>query len=115
VDFFALSHKHINICLYLYRDSATVRLLVTRTRPTQWQPLDIDISGPAANERDDAPNPFLDFRLNITLTGPGDAAGTAVGIWAVTVVKLIRLLALQRLALIKHTMTYPSSINGTLC
>jgi len=64
--------------------------------PTQWQPLDIDISGPAANERDDAPNPFLDFRLNITLTGPGgnqyivpgffagDGAGSSSGnLWRV--------------------------------
>lgn len=64
--------------------------------PTQWQPLEIDITGPAANERDDAPNPFLDFRLNIALTGPtgnlyvvpgffaGDGAGGSSGnLWRV--------------------------------
>jgi CubicO group peptidase (beta-lactamase class C family) len=35
-----------------------------------WHPLTLTFTGPAAKETDDAPNPFLDFRLMVTLTGP---------------------------------------------
>jgi len=35
-----------------------------------WQPLTITFAGPAANESDSEPNPFLDLRLQVTLVGP---------------------------------------------
>ncbi|MEE9321934.1 MAG: DUF5060 domain-containing protein [Granulosicoccus sp.] len=50
--------------------------------PTQWQPMEIDVAGPTANERDDAPNPFLDFRLNIALTGPDGNQSVVPGFFA---------------------------------
>ncbi|HUM71197.1 MAG TPA: DUF5060 domain-containing protein, partial [Chloroflexota bacterium] len=37
---------------------------------TKWHPLTIDFTGPFAHETDDAPNPFLDYRLQVTFTGP---------------------------------------------
>ena len=38
--------------------------------PVQWQPMTLDVLGPTISETDDNPNPFLDIRLDITLTGP---------------------------------------------
>ncbi|MFK8017133.1 MAG: DUF5060 domain-containing protein, partial [Gammaproteobacteria bacterium] len=35
---------------------------------TVWQPFDLDFAGPFANETDDSPNPFLDYRLQVTFT-----------------------------------------------
>lgn len=35
-----------------------------------WQPLQLDIIGPAARESDTSPNPFLDMRLDVTFTSP---------------------------------------------
>ncbi|MEO0421580.1 MAG: DUF5060 domain-containing protein [Pseudomonadota bacterium] len=61
-----------------------------------WHPLTVDFVGPEANERDDAPNPFLDYRLTVEWTGPdgqlisvpgffaGDGSGGATGdVWRV--------------------------------
>jgi len=63
---------------------------------TRWQTLTIDFAGPTAGESDDAPNPFLDYRLDLTFTGPsgqtllvpgffdGDGAGGGTGsVWRV--------------------------------
>jgi len=36
-----------------------------------WQPVTISFFGPAASESDNSPNPFLDYRLQVTFTGPG--------------------------------------------
>lgn len=36
-----------------------------------WQPVMISFSGPAKNESDSSPNPFLDYRLQVTFSGPG--------------------------------------------
>ena len=36
----------------------------------QWQPLQFSFSGPFANESDNSPNPFLDYRLQVTFDGP---------------------------------------------
>ena len=36
-----------------------------------WAPLTLDFQGPFHDERDDAPNPFLDYRLDVTFTSPG--------------------------------------------
>lgn len=35
----------------------------------KWHPLIIDFTGPYAQEIDDAPNPFLDYRLQVSFTG----------------------------------------------
>ncbi|MBI1299305.1 DUF5060 domain-containing protein [bacterium] len=35
-----------------------------------WQPITVSFAGPSANEGDDDPNPFLDYRLQVTFTGP---------------------------------------------
>lgn len=39
--------------------------------PRCWQPMAIHFEGPQADETDVDPNPFLDFRLQVRLTGPG--------------------------------------------
>ena len=56
-----------------------------------WHPLTLSFRGPAATETDDGPNPFLDYRLIVTLIGPtgheqaipgffdGDGAGNGAG------------------------------------
>ncbi len=36
----------------------------------KWHPVNIDVTGPMAAEADSLPNPFLDIRLDITLTSP---------------------------------------------
>ncbi|UCD49583.1 MAG: DUF5060 domain-containing protein, partial [Phycisphaerales bacterium] len=61
-----------------------------------WHPLEIQFEGPQASESDTAPNPFLDFRLQVRFTAPngsiydvpgffnGDGAGNGAGkIWSV--------------------------------
>lgn len=40
----------------------------------KWHPLTLSFSGPTASETDENPNPFLDYRLQVTLTSP--AGGT---------------------------------------
>jgi hypothetical protein len=38
----------------------------------QWHPLTLSFAGPSASETSASPNnPFLDYRLNVTFTGPG--------------------------------------------
>jgi hypothetical protein len=64
--------------------------------PTAWHTVTIDFDGPLADESGDAPNPFLDFRLQVTFDGPGgqvyrvpgffdgDGAGrSSGGVWRV--------------------------------
>jgi len=36
----------------------------------QWYPVTVDFAGPTASETDNAPNPFLDYRLNVAFTSP---------------------------------------------
>jgi len=45
--------------------------MVSPSQPRQWQPVSVSFNGPSANETDTAPNPFLDYRLQVTFTGPG--------------------------------------------
>jgi hypothetical protein len=64
--------------------------------PVVWQPLDIAFHGPHTNENAVDPNPFLDYRLLVTFTGPsgqvyvvhgfydGDGNGAGTGdVWRV--------------------------------
>ncbi len=47
-----------------------------------YQPLQLDVSGPFANESDIAPNPFLDIRLDITFTSPEGQTVVVPGFFA---------------------------------
>lgn len=62
----------------------------------KWFPITLDFVGPQAAETDNSPNPFLDYRLNVTLTAPsgrqtevpgffdGDGQGNGTGsVWRV--------------------------------
>ena len=56
-----------------------------------WHPLTLSFRGPAASETDSTPNPFLDYRMTLELTGPsgqrydvpgyfdGDGNGSGIG------------------------------------
>lgn len=43
------------------------------------QPLDLSFDGPWANEYDDSPNPFLDYRLTVRFDGPQGVSQTVPG------------------------------------
>ena len=49
---------------------------------TQWHPLTVDFNGPFANETDDSPNPFLDYRLVVEFTSPGGSRINVPGFFA---------------------------------
>jgi hypothetical protein len=51
-------------------------------RPIQWQPLTLDVMGPLANESDNAPNPFLDVRLNVLFISSDNELFTVPGFFA---------------------------------
>ncbi|MCP4428126.1 MAG: DUF5060 domain-containing protein, partial [Chloroflexi bacterium] len=72
----------------------TVSMAVISGTLQKWSPLTLSFTGPQADELDNAPNPFLDYRLQVTFTGPsgqqyvapgffdGDGAGNGAGnIW----------------------------------
>ena len=44
-----------------------------------WQPITVSFAGPNADEGDDDPNPFLDYRLQVTFTGPSGQLYTVPG------------------------------------
>lgn len=48
----------------------------------KWHPLTLSFIGPTAAETDDAPNPFLDYRLQVTFTGPGGQQYDVPGFFA---------------------------------
>jgi Domain of unknown function (DUF5060)/Putative collagen-binding domain of a collagenase len=61
----------------------------------RWMPLEVRLTGPTAAEDDSGPNPFLDYRLQVSFTAPsgrvyvvpgffhGDGAGGTTGdVWA---------------------------------
>jgi len=45
----------------------------------QWQTLSFAFDGPSASESDSEPNPFLDYRLQVELSGPGGVSYTVPG------------------------------------
>ncbi len=46
----------------------------------KWHPLTLDFAGPSASETDASPNnPFLDYRLQVTFTGPSGQTYTVPG------------------------------------
>ena len=48
----------------------------------KWHPINIDFTGPFATERDDSPNPFLDYRLTVRLQSPTGQVTTVPGFFA---------------------------------
>lgn len=48
----------------------------------KWHPVEIDFSGPLADETDTAPNPFLDYRLTVELTSPAGVVTRIPGFFA---------------------------------
>lgn len=49
---------------------------------TVWHPLTLRVAGPAAAESDDAPNPFLDYRLTVRFVAPSGRAYDVPGFFA---------------------------------
>lgn len=49
----------------------------------QWHPLTISFSGPSASEQDDAPHPFLDYRLQVTFVSPAGKVFNVPGYYAI--------------------------------
>ena len=45
----------------------------------RWHTLSFLFDGPSASEGDSAPNPFMDYRLQVHLTGPGGASFVVPG------------------------------------
>ena len=56
-------------------------VLISENR-REWQPLTLDVVGFSTSESDDDPNPFLDVRLNITLTAPSGNEVVVPGFYA---------------------------------
>lgn len=48
----------------------------------QWHPLTLGVRGPAANESDEIPNPFLDYRLQVRFIGPNGQTYDVPGYFA---------------------------------
>ena len=47
-----------------------------------WHPVTLDFAGPMTSETANDPNPFLDFRLNVTFTAPDGTMTTVPGFFA---------------------------------
>ena len=71
-------------CLALICITATAQANAANLSGTQsqWHPLTVDFNGPFANETDDSPNPFLDYRLVVEFTSPGGSRINVPGFFA---------------------------------
>ena len=49
---------------------------------TKWHPITVSFAGPTASETDVSPNPFLDYRLQVTFTGPSGQTYDVPGFFA---------------------------------
>ncbi|MCP4256680.1 MAG: serine hydrolase [Planctomycetes bacterium] len=47
-----------------------------------WHPLTVNFRGPMASEKDDSPNPFLDYRLEVVFSGPNKRRYNVPGFFA---------------------------------
>ena len=71
---------------------ALIGLLLSGTAPLSaatvsgslrlWQPVELTVAGPASHELAESPNPFLDIRLDVTLTSPGGGIRQVPGFFA---------------------------------
>lgn len=50
--------------------------------PSRWSPMEIWFQGPTHSQLDEFPNPFLDYRLEVLLKGPGGARFEVPGFFA---------------------------------
>lgn len=48
----------------------------------KWHPLSLDVAGPAVDEADEDPNPFLDYRLQVHFLGPDGQSYDVPGYFA---------------------------------
>ena len=48
----------------------------------KWYPVNVDFVGPLLDEADNSPNPFLDYQLNVTFTGPSGSRVIVPGFFA---------------------------------
>jgi CubicO group peptidase (beta-lactamase class C family) len=56
--------------VFLRKVGAAILDPVVEGERRAWHPITVSFRGPAASETDDDPNPFLDYRLQVTFTGP---------------------------------------------
>ena len=62
-------------CLALFAlQAGLIQAATVSGEGTKWFPITLDFDGPRASETDDSPNPFLDYRLTVTLTAPSGAS-----------------------------------------
>ena len=59
------------LCNALVLFLAASACAASEREPRTWQTMELHFEGPEATESDVNPNPFLDFRLQVHLTGPG--------------------------------------------
>ncbi|MEM9056068.1 MAG: DUF5060 domain-containing protein [Pseudomonadota bacterium] len=59
--------------------ACSVALCADAGAHTKWHPFNVDFNGPTASETDDAPNPFLDYRLQVTFERPDGSVLTVPG------------------------------------
>lgn len=55
---------------------------VVESQRKVWHPVTVSFRGPLANETDDSPNPFLDYRLVVTFSGPDGRKYVVPGFFA---------------------------------
>ncbi len=56
------------------QNGAAIRDPVMEGERSVWQPVSVSFRGPEADEMGKAPNPFLDYRLQVSFTGPSGQA-----------------------------------------
>ena len=54
----------------IYLASTAVQAQTIEGSLVKWQPFQLSFQGPAASESDNSPNPFLDYRLQVSFNGP---------------------------------------------
>lgn len=68
--------------VFLKRVGEAILNPVVEGRRKVWHPVTVSFRGPAASETDESPNPFLDYRLVVTFSGPDGAQYKIPGFFA---------------------------------
>jgi len=72
----------VALCALFFLQIAPVQAATVSGETIKWFPITLDFDGPRASETDQNPNPFLDFRLNVTLTAPSGESTIVPGFFA---------------------------------
>ncbi len=72
---FALFVSSITLALSAHAGQVTGEL-------NKWSPITVDFIGPSASETDRSPNPFLDYKLDVTFTAPSGKSYLVPGFFA---------------------------------